>query len=209
VQQQERGRGSVGRRFEAMNEAQIRICVQAEFSGLRVLPEVVIYLMVVRPPYMHTYLKFGGLMVLIVGSLVWLAVGGVKETKTYYKTIPELQQMGAVARNGRVRVGGDVQPGSIVKSGSQTSFVLHQGATTLNVVYSGSDPLPDTFKDNSQALADGRLGSDGVFQASKVQAKCASKYESKPTQRGLSHDSAGQKITRNVPQTPATSMASR
>jgi cytochrome c-type biogenesis protein CcmE len=154
---------------------------------------------------MHTYLKFGGLMVLIVGSLVWLAVGGVKETKTYYKTIPELQQMGAAARNGRVRVGGDVQPGSIVKTASQVAFVLHQGATTLNVVYSGSDPLPDTFKDNSQALADGRLGSDGVFQASKVQAKCASKYESKPTQRGLSHDSPAQKITQNS----VTSMASR
>jgi len=132
---------------------------------------------------MHTYLKFGGLMVLIVGSLVWLAVGGVKETKTYYKTIPELQQMGKAASQGRVRVGGDVKPGSIVKNGSQVSFVLHQGATTLNVVYSGMDPLPDTFKDNSQALADGRLGPDGVFEASKVQAKCASKYESKPVQR--------------------------
>jgi cytochrome c-type biogenesis protein CcmE len=148
-------------------------------------------------------------MVLIAGSLLWLAVGGVKETKTYYKTIPELQQMGVAARNGRVRVGGDVQPGSIVKSGSQVAFVLHQGATTLNVVYTGMDPLPDTFKDNSQALADGRLGSDGVFQASKVQAKCASKYESKPTQRGLSHDSPAPKITQNVTPSTATNLASR
>jgi cytochrome c-type biogenesis protein CcmE len=76
-----------------------------------------------------------------------------------------------------------VKPGTIVKNGAQVAFVLHQGATTLNVVYSGSDPLPDTFKDNAQALADGHLGSDGVFQATKIQAKCASKYESKPIQR--------------------------
>jgi cytochrome c-type biogenesis protein CcmE len=153
---------------------------------------------------MRTYLKFGGLMILIVGSLVWLAVGGVKETKTYYKTIPELEQMGSAARNGRVRVGGNVQPGSIVKSGSQVSFVLHQGATTLNVVYSGMDPLPDTFKDNSEALADGRLGADGVFQANKVQAKCASKYEPKPVQRGLSHETgAASKISQSaVPKLP-------
>lgn len=128
-------------------------------------------------------------MVLIVGSLVWLAVGGITDTKTYYKTIPELQQMGRTAQGQRLRVGGDVQPGSIIKNGAQVSFVLHQGATTLNVVYSGTEPLPDTFKDNAQALADGRLGADGTFQASKIQAKCASKYEAKPSQKGLSHES--------------------
>ncbi len=135
-------------------------------------------------------------MVLIVGSLVWLAVGGVSETKTYYKTIPELEQMGKGANGQRVRVGGDVQPGSILKNGAQVSFVLHQGAQTLNVIYSGSDPLPDTFNDNAQALADGRLGPDGVFTASKIQAKCASKYEAKPGDRNLSHQTpSSSKIT--------------
>lgn len=137
---------------------------------------------------MNTYVKFGILVVLIVGSLVWLAVGGIKDTKTYYKTIPELQRMGSAAHGQRLRVGGDVQPGSIVKNGAQVSFVLHQGAQTLNVVYSGTDPLPDTFKDNAQALADGRLGSDGVFEANKIQAKCASKYEAKPPQHVDSHE---------------------
>ncbi len=139
---------------------------------------------------MKTYVKFGTLMVLIVGSLVWLAVGGISDTKTYYKTIPELQQMGVAAHGHRLRVGGDVQPGSIVKNGVQVSFVLHQGARTLNVVYAGTDPLPDTFKDNAQALADGRLGPDGVFEANKIQAKCASKYEAKPPQGAVSHTSA-------------------
>jgi cytochrome c-type biogenesis protein CcmE len=145
---------------------------------------------------MNTYLKFGVLMTLIVGSLVWLAVGGVKDTKTYYKTIPELQTMGKAAQGERIRVGGDVQPGSIQKTDSRVVFMLHQGAQTLKVVYSGTDPLPDTFRDNSKALADGRLGPDGVFEASKIQAKCASKYESKPAQRGLSHETpAGSKVT--------------
>ena len=49
-------------------------------------------------------------MALIVGSLVWLAVGGIKDTKTYYKTIPELAQMGNAAQGERLRVGGDVNP---------------------------------------------------------------------------------------------------
>jgi cytochrome c-type biogenesis protein CcmE len=139
---------------------------------------------------MNTYLKFGMLMALIVGSLVWLAVGGISDTRTYYKTIPELQQMGQSAEGKRLRVGGDIQPGSIAKGATQTAFVLHQGAKTLKVIYTGTDPLPDTFRDNAQALADGRLGSNGVFEANKIQAKCASKYEAKPGQRGLSHEAA-------------------
>ncbi len=129
-------------------------------------------------------------MALIVGSLLWLAVGGVKDTKAYYKTIPELEQMGSAAQHERLRVGGDVQPGSIVKNAMGVAFVLHQGQKTLKVLYSGTDPLPDTFRDNAQALADGRLGPDGVFQASKIQAKCASKYEAKPDQRGVLHQAS-------------------
>ena len=60
--------------------------------------------------------------------------------------------------------------------------IRDRDARRLNVVYVGTDPLPDTFKDGAQALADGRLGDDGCFRASEVQAKCASKYMAKPVQ---------------------------
>jgi len=129
---------------------------------------------------MNTYVKFGAMVAVIIGVLVWLAMGGISDSKTYYKTIAELGQMGDQAKGKRLRVGGDVQPGSIVRSGAEVTFVMHQEAKTLKVVYNGIDPLPDTFKDGAQALADGKLGPDGVFQASKIQAKCASKYEAKP-----------------------------
>lgn len=144
---------------------------------------------------MKTYLKFGVLMTVIIGSLVWLAAGGISDSKTYYRTIGELQQMGNAASGKRLRVGGDVAQGSIMKNGAQTVFVLHQGPQTLKVVYDGSDPLPDTFKDGAQALADGRLGPDGVFEAKKIQAKCASKYEQKPQQKGVSHDAPATKVS--------------
>ena len=146
-------------------------------------------------PGMKTHIKFGVLMALIVGSLIWLAAGGISDTKTYYKTITELGQIDNSARNQRLRVGGDVKPGSIVKNGSRVTFTLHQDAKVLNVVYTGTDPLPDTFKDNAQALADGRLGADGTFEASKIQAKCASKYEAKPVERRLSHESNVTKVS--------------
>jgi len=131
---------------------------------------------------MKTYVKFGALVVAIIGVLALLATSGINESKTYYKTISELSKMGNRAMTQRVRVGGDVEDGSIVRNGKEVSFVLHQDALKLKVVYSGLDPLPDTFKGGAQALADGRLGPDGVFEANKIQAKCASKYEAKPVQ---------------------------
>ena len=131
---------------------------------------------------MKTYGKFGLLVVAIIGLLVWLAAGGISESKTYYKTISELGDMGNQAQGRRLRVGGDVESGSINRNGKEVSFILHQDAKKLKVVYNGVDPLPDTFRDGAQALADGKLATNGVFEASKIQAKCASKYEAKPTQ---------------------------
>ena len=132
---------------------------------------------------MKTWAKFALLVVAIVGTLVWLAVGGINETKTYYKTISELTKMGNRALDQKIRVGGDIEAGSIQRNGREVQFTLKQDRMKLNVVYNGIDPLPDTFRDGAQALADGRLGTDGVFHANKIQAKCASKYEAKPGQR--------------------------
>ena len=137
---------------------------------------------------MNKYVKFGLPIAAILGTLGWLAAGGISDTKTYYKSIAELNQMGNQAQEKRLRVGGDVAPNSITREGRDVKFVLMQDKLRLPVVYSGIDPLPDTFKDGAQALADGKLGPDGVFRASKIQAKCASKYEAAPS--GISPASA-------------------
>jgi cytochrome c-type biogenesis protein CcmE len=129
---------------------------------------------------MHKYGKFAILIAIIVGSLLWLATAGIGSSQTYYKTISEVQKMGPAASSRNVRVGGDVQTNSIVRQGNIVKFNLVQNNLVLPVTYEGRDPLPDTFKDGAQALAGGRLGADGVFHASEIQAKCASKYAPKP-----------------------------
>ena len=129
---------------------------------------------------MNKYGKFAVLMAIIVGSLGFLAYTGFQGNETYYKTITELRQMGDSAKARHVRVGGDVQTNSIVHAAGAVTFKLVQDKEVLPVSYEGRDPLPDTFKDGAQALADGRLGPDGVFHAQEIQAKCASKYAPKP-----------------------------
>ena len=133
---------------------------------------------------MKNYVKFGALIAVVLGTLAWLAVGGISETKTYYKTVAELKQLGDQAQEKRLRVGGDIAAKSIVREGANVFFTLAQQDMQLKVVYNGVDPLPDTFRDGAQALADGKLGADGIFHATKIQAKCASKYEAAPTMKG-------------------------
>jgi cytochrome c-type biogenesis protein CcmE len=122
------------------------------------------------------YLKFGSAITVILVSMGFLAYTGVQDSKSYYVTIKELRGMGDGVYSKRLRVAGNVQPGSIKRSGTRVEFMLIEQDQTLPVVYTGTEAPPDTFKDNSQALADGGFGRDGVFHAKQLQAKCASKY---------------------------------
>ena len=143
-------------------------------------------------------LRIGIAVAIIAGTIGWLAISGAEANKSYYVTIAELGGMGNKAYHSQLRVEGFVQPGSIEQNGTHVNFVLNEfeshspkAATgrLLKGAYKGSEPPPDTFKDDSQALAVGSYGRDGVFHATELQAKCASKYapaqpNAKPAQPG-------------------------
>jgi cytochrome c-type biogenesis protein CcmE len=120
--------------------------------------------------------------VVILGTVGWLSYSGVDKTKEYYVTISELNAMGNKAYTRHLRVAGNVAPGTIQRVGTNAQFNLVEQGHTLKVDYQGAEPPPDTFKDDAQALAVGTYGRDGVFHATQLQAKCASKYA--PAQPG-------------------------
>ena len=121
-------------------------------------------------------IKIIAAVVVVIGTVSWLAYTGVRDTKSYYVTITELNAMGNKAYSRNLRVAGNVAPGTIERAGTGASFILVEQGKKLRVNYQGSEPPPDTFKDDSQALAVGTYGRDGVFHATQLQAKCASKY---------------------------------
>ncbi len=143
---------------------------------------------------MNTTLKFGLVIALVVGTLGWVAASGVNDdTASYYKTISDIEKMDANAKMKRLRVGGDIEKGSIKREGKQVSFVLVEESRKMTVRYDGNEPLPDTFRDGAQALVDGRMEQNGVFHAAKISAKCASKYEAKPGQNYQKQNSINQR----------------
>ena len=136
-------------------------------------------------------LRIGIAAAVIVGTIAWLAFSGYGANKSYYVTIAELGGMGDKAYHSQLRVEGFVVPGTIEHNGPHVDFVMNEfeshspkaaSGHLLKVSYKGTEPPPDTFKDDSQALAEGSYGRDGVFHATVLQAKCASKYA--PAQPG-------------------------
>jgi cytochrome c-type biogenesis protein CcmE len=107
-----------------------------------------------------------------VGYLIY-ASGGSAE---YYLTVSELRSH---AGTGDVRVAGVVQD-DVQKSdgGLRVTFTEKDGTASMPVEYSGT--LPDIFKPGITVVAEGKLGSDGVFHARMLLAKCPSRFSTTP-----------------------------
>jgi cytochrome c-type biogenesis protein CcmE len=158
--------------------------------------------------------RIGIAVAIILGTIGWLAYSGYGSSKSYYVTIAELGKMGDKAYKSNLRLEGFVKPGSIEQNGTNVTFVLDEFEShspkagtgrLMTVVYKGSEPPPDTFKDDSQALAVGTYGRDGRFHANELQAKCASKYA--PGQPGQPNQPAAMTPNKTASSTPATTAA--
>jgi cytochrome c-type biogenesis protein CcmE len=114
---------------------------------------------------------------LVVAALAWLGFVGFEESKAYYITVQEYSAAESNLHGKTLKVAGDVAAGSIDRTKPQMEFVLENQGKTLRVRYIGKDIIPDTFKDGSKAVVEGRVSQDGIFQARHIEAKCASKYE--------------------------------
>jgi cytochrome c-type biogenesis protein CcmE len=66
----------------------------------------------------RSYMRFGAVMAVILMALGYLAYTGVQDSKSYYVTIKELNGMGNSAYSKRLRVAGNVEPGSIKRQGT-------------------------------------------------------------------------------------------
>jgi cytochrome c-type biogenesis protein CcmE len=137
---------------------------------------------------------------IILSAGTYLAATSINETGVYYLTPSELSTKVAAdpsLRDVGIKLGARVVPGSIerVAGGRQYAFVVTDGALTIPVVFHGI--APDTFTDGVDVVVEGRIGQDGVFRATTLLAKCASRYENAPEKY---RDTPGY---RSPPATPA------
>jgi cytochrome c-type biogenesis protein CcmE len=74
------------------------------------------------------------------------------------------------------RIGGMVEKGSLARQadGVTVRFIVTDTAKAIPVVYRGA--LPDLFREGKGVVAQGRVGPDGVFQATEILAKHDENY---------------------------------
>ncbi|MGH2572920.1 MAG: cytochrome c maturation protein CcmE [Actinomycetota bacterium] len=111
----------------------------------------------------------------VAAGIGWVAAQGLSSSLVYYKTTTELLREGPSAVGDRVRLGGFVEPGSVVQQGPSTlRFVVSDGATSMTVV--SSSGVPSLFRGGRGVVVEGTLGRDGAFHADTVLVRHSDVY---------------------------------
>jgi cytochrome c-type biogenesis protein CcmE len=116
----------------------------------------------------------GGLIIL--AALSYIIFGGMQKAIVYFVTPSELRATERASTNKFLRMGGMVVTGSLQKDVKNLTyrFELTDGNTSFPVFFRGVPP--DLFTEGKGAVVEGRIGSDGVFQATTIMAKHAEEY---------------------------------
>ena len=116
----------------------------------------------------------------ILAALSYIIYGGMQEAIVYFVTPSELKAKEPARADKFLRMGGMVVKGSLQKDLQSLTyrFELTDGNATFPVFFKGVPP--DLFTEGKGAVVEGRIGSDGVFQASTIMAKHAEEYSPHP-----------------------------
>lgn len=117
--------------------------------------------------------------------VTYLMVTGVSESMMYYITPAEMMaslREDESLHDVGLQVAGRLVPNTYQRgAGTSHRFTvadLEKPEVTFTVEYNGT--LPDTFRPDAtdvEVVVKGRVGADGVFQATSVLTKCGSRYE--------------------------------
>jgi len=118
---------------------------------------------------------------MVAGGLAALAAAAALILTAFQQNLVFFFTPSQVAANeaplGRTfRIGGLVESGSVKRQtdGVTVRFIVTDTAKSIPVMYRGA--LPDLFREGKGVVAQGRIGGDGVFQASEVLAKHDENY---------------------------------
>jgi cytochrome c-type biogenesis protein CcmE len=115
-----------------------------------------------------------GVALCVVALATGLALYALRDSIVFFYGPTELAERNP-APGARLRVGGLVKPGSLVKSdGEKVSFVITDNSHDVSVTYQGE--LPDLFREGQGVVAEGVLQTAGVFRADAVLAKHDERY---------------------------------
>jgi cytochrome c-type biogenesis protein CcmE len=110
----------------------------------------------------------------VVGGAAGLALYALSDSIVFFYSPSEVVEK-ALRPGARLRVGGLVKSGSVVKSaGGTVAFVVTDGANNVSVSYQGL--LPDLFREGQGVVAEGVLAAPDQLRADTILAKHDERY---------------------------------
>ena len=110
----------------------------------------------------------------VVGGAAGLALYALSDSIVFFYSPSEVVEK-ALEPGARLRVGGLVKSGSVVKSAGETvAFVVTDGANNVSVSYQGL--LPDLFREGQGVVAEGVLAAPDQLRADTILAKHDERY---------------------------------
>ena len=126
---------------------------------------------------------------IIAAVIGYLAFSEVGKALVYYLTPSELLAQGQAAYGDTVRLGGLVKPGTKHGPDTDLSFVLTDGTKEIQVHTSVAPPA--LLKEGVGAVVEGRLGRNGIFEATSVVVKHDENYVAPTNGAVPSHIASG------------------
>ena len=109
-----------------------------------------------------------------IGAVAGLTLFALGQKASYFYMPADLTTA-SVAPGERIRLGGLVEKGTIVRGqGTNVSFSVTDGEKSVEVTYTGI--LPDLFREEQGVITEGTFASDGKFVADSVLAKHDESY---------------------------------
>ncbi len=124
----------------------------------------------------------GGIGVVLLGAVL-LVMSALRDKIVFFYTPTEIVTEGKASPGQRIRIGGLVKEGTVLKQGGNVSFEVTDTEHELKVAYVGL--LPDLFREGQGVVAEGRIGQNGVFVADTVLAKHDENYIPKEVAEAL------------------------
>jgi len=110
----------------------------------------------------------------VLAIAVALVLNALKDSIVFFNSPTDLVEKN-VAPGARLRIGGLVKEGTVVRSENlAVRFEVTDGKSSVPVTYQGL--LPDLFREGQGVVAEGSLQVSGVFKADSVLAKHDEKY---------------------------------
>jgi cytochrome c-type biogenesis protein CcmE len=110
----------------------------------------------------------------VLGVAIALVLIALRDSIVFFNSPTDVVEK-HVAAGTRIRLGGLVKPGSVMRGANfAVRFAVTDGNKEIPVAYSGA--LPDLFREGQGVIAEGKMDGGGTFEADTILAKHDENY---------------------------------